>query len=501
MRLAARVIMAIVVLTAAIPHPASGRPARFVVFSDPHYYPGILGTRGSAFESYLAQDRKMLRESDAILRATLRAILNLHRIRKIDFGLIPGDLTKDGERVSHRIVARYLRRLENAGISVYVVPGNHDIDNPNAVRYSGATALPVRRVSAEAFAAFYADFGFDEALDRDPHSLSYVARPVEGLRLIALDSCKYDRNAALGHPETSGAFSDDTTEWIAEKIAEGRRDGDQVIAMMHHGLIEHYAGQSDTFADYVIDDWRNVSERLAAAGLSVVFTGHFHANDITRRCIADFGPCITDIETGSLVTYPSPFRIVGFDGHRRLTVASRFVRTIDYDTGGVPFAAYARNYLLEGLQGIALYLLTQPVDQGGYGLTPELAEIVAPWIADAFIAHHAGDETPTIRTLVLLRLLTSVSDPTVQFLGRSLEALWTDLAPPDTAGEILLTPQTGDVNFDGVVDARDLVIVWRHLRQPAHSCPECDVHPDGRLDLRDLITLRSLCTCNQCACP
>ena len=37
---------------------------QFAVFSDPHYYDSSLGTTGSAFEDYLMQDRKLLRESD-----------------------------------------------------------------------------------------------------------------------------------------------------------------------------------------------------------------------------------------------------------------------------------------------------------------------------------------------------------------------------------------------------------------------------------------------------
>jgi hypothetical protein len=40
-----------------------------MVFSDPHYFDPSLGTTGAAFDAYLASDRKLIAESDAIMRA------------------------------------------------------------------------------------------------------------------------------------------------------------------------------------------------------------------------------------------------------------------------------------------------------------------------------------------------------------------------------------------------------------------------------------------------
>ena len=78
--------------------------------------------------------------------------------------------------------------------------------------------------------------------------------------------------------------------------------------MMHHNLIEHYAGQSQLDPGYVVDDWKNVVNRLMDAGLKIIFTGHYHANDIS--VYSDDGRELYDIETGSLVTAPSPYRLV-----------------------------------------------------------------------------------------------------------------------------------------------------------------------------------------------
>ena len=74
-----------------------GSEIRFAVFSDPHVYDSRLGTTGAAFEQYLAEDRKMIRESEAILAATVDQLIE----EDVDFVLVPGDLTKDGELDSH----------------------------------------------------------------------------------------------------------------------------------------------------------------------------------------------------------------------------------------------------------------------------------------------------------------------------------------------------------------------------------------------------------------
>jgi len=89
--------------------------------------------KGKALETYLNGDRKLLLESDALLRKTVQLLLQ----ENPDVVLIPGDLTKDGELVSHLGVAELLKPLREKGIKVLVIPGNHDINNPNAVAFHG----------------------------------------------------------------------------------------------------------------------------------------------------------------------------------------------------------------------------------------------------------------------------------------------------------------------------------------------------------------------------
>ena len=424
----------------------------FAVIADPHYMdPDLLVEPSSAFEAYLAQDRKMLKESQAILEKVMEMILakNEAAENKYKFLIVSGDLTKDGARTSHEKFASYMAQIEAAGIEVYVVPGNHDINNPHALAYNGDTTTVVDNVSPDDFASIYAQYGYSQALERDPNSLSYLAEPVEGLWLLALDSCKYADNPEPGEgsPETSGAFSEETLAWITEKLAEAETEGKKVIATMHHGLVEHYTGQAQLFGEYIIDDYLEVSQALALAGLGVVYTGHYHAQDVTLKNTWDSQEQsyqVFDVETGSLVTYPCPIRYVSVDKYGVETITSDTVTEIDYDLGGLEFPDYAMNTLTEGLDIIATATLTAPVAQGGFGLTEEQAAQVSPLIVAAFVAHYSGDESMDAETYQTIVTLLSSEDATMQTLGQYLGTLWTDLAPPDN--NVVIDPATGYYN-------------------------------------------------------
>jgi predicted phosphodiesterase len=406
----------------------SGRGITFAVFSDPHLFHASLGTEGPAFEAYLNQDRKLIRESEAILDAAIAAII---REKRVQFVLVPGDLTKDGERFNHFLFALKMRKLQAAGIQVFVVPGNHDVSNPHAFRYAGDQEISVPNVSPELFPWIYRHCGYGRAVARDPHSLSYVAEPAKGLWLIAMDACRYDDNETNGTPATEGRFRPQTLDWVLKMIRLGQARGKQLIGMMHHGILEHYAGQSVLFPEYVVADWESVAKQLAEAGLEVVFTGHYHANDATRRTM-EGGSSLLDIETGSLVTFPNPFRVVTLRPGGPLDVDSRFITRINYDTGGLTFPEYSERFLTEGLVGIAYAML-----QMQYGLLDgEPTLTYARQLAEAFKAHYAGDESPSAETLALIDAYLKSGNPIGVLLGQYLGALWTDLPPEDTALDV-----------------------------------------------------------------
>jgi hypothetical protein len=284
----------------------------------------------------------------------------------------------------------------------------------------------------------YGAYGYDEAIDRDPNSLSYVAEPVQGTWLLAMDPCKYLNN--LEYPETSGAFSVETLAWILEKLQEAEAQGKTVIGFMHHGITEHFVGQTVLFPEYVIDDWPTVSATLASAGLQIVFTGHYHSNDITLSTAG--GNDLYDVETGSLVTYPCPIRFVTLL-NGEAAISSEFIESIPYDTGGVPFPEYAYDYIFQGLQGIAITMLMD------LGLDEPTAQTFAPYVAEAFIAHYAGDESPSPEALAFIDTLLNSGDQLLVFFGQFMGSVYTDLPPADTSGVLPMPPSVYEDAEDG----------------------------------------------------
>ena len=398
--------------------------AKISVFSDPHYMdPSLLIADGVAFQTYLAQDRKMLAQSASILDSVITSVSNAQP----NIVLVTGDLTKDGELVSHLAVSNQLQTLKNAGIKVFVCPGNHDVNNPDAMSFNGDTATPVPNIQSNDFAAIYAPFGYADAIARDSNSLAYVVEPVPGLLILSMDACHYERNTN-GSPFTGGYFNDARLGWITNQLAAARDQGKFVIGMVHHGVMEHYTGQKTLFPDYVIDNYQSIDQIFASYGMKVVFTGHYHAQDVAMTTLP--AGALFDIETGSTVTYPCPYRVIDLNSNGVMTVNSYRVTDINYDLGGQDFQTFAANFEQKGLMGLSTYMLMAPP----YSLPQSQAAQLAPAMTEAFMSHYQGDESTrpiSAQTQGIISYLSSINDPNFQFMAYELNAIFHDPAPSD----------------------------------------------------------------------
>jgi 3',5'-cyclic AMP phosphodiesterase CpdA len=413
---------------------------RFGVISDLHFYDLTLGTSGKAFQDYLDDDRKLLLESGALVDAALAGLA----AEDLDFVLVCGDLTKDGEQSSHRLMAYRLAELEAAGSAVYVVPGNHDIANGWALSYSGEVTEPVPTVTAQEFASIYARFGFSEAICRDPGSLSYLAEPQPGLWLLALDSCRYrEQDPALGQePITGGRLTAATLEWLVGVLERAAAENKALFAFLHHGVVEHHPGQAKHDPEYLVAGYEEVGRLLAAYGVRVVFSGHDHAQDITLRRFEVEGssgkaPFLYDIETGSLATYPCPYRVLETDADQRLAVSSTFIDGIAGHPGG--FSAFARRDVLEGIARIAVSRMVED-----YRVSEKDAALIAPQVAAAYTAHYAGDERPEGK--VLSRKGVGLWGRVILAAQKSvITGRWSDFPPRDN--NVVLDLLTGTSHY------------------------------------------------------
>jgi UDP-2,3-diacylglucosamine pyrophosphatase LpxH len=354
---------------------------RFAVISDPHTYDPSLGTEGEAFEEYLKHDRKLLAESERILGEAFTLI----RDSGVIFVIVPGDLTKDGATVSHMMFADYMARLEKAGIEVYVVPGNHDMVNTHAVKFDSEKTIPVEHVVRDSFKKIYKDLGYDKAIMEDEHSVSYVAEPVPGLWLLALDSAITTNNIAEDYPNTDGEFNHKTAAWIEDVLINARMEGKAVIPFFHHALVPHWEGQEKLHPEYILNGYQQMQALFAHYGVKMVFTGHYHAQDVAKVSLED-GNWVYDIMTGSLVTYPCPIRYIEIQADNMVRITSDFVTTIPDFEGD--FESYARDTVFDGVYTIAMETIM------GYRVNEPRAEYISKRVASAYLSHYRGDENP-----------------------------------------------------------------------------------------------------------
>ena len=286
------------------------QPIKIAIISDLHVMvPELLVNEGNAFEEYLARDRKMLRESVEILDTLVVSILEL----KPDLVLVTGDLTKDGERVSHELVAAQLERLTSAGIQVLVVPGNHDINNPDAKIFDGDTATSTDTITRREFAAIYRHAGYDTRSRRDPDSLSYCRDVTDNLSILAIDACMdrlntfVSRGDARDHCKTSGRLDPSTQQWLVEQARQAIASGRRVIAMMHHHLVPHFHMEETLAAPYMVDEAGQLCQRLIEVGVHVIFTGHLHISDVSL--VKFQHGSMVEIATAAAVGYPCQWRV------------------------------------------------------------------------------------------------------------------------------------------------------------------------------------------------
>jgi len=388
----------------------------FAVISDIHLYQSLLGSSGAAFEKTLNSDRKLLLDSIDLLDYAIGEIA----ASGVRIVLVAGDLTKDGELVNHQLIAEKFKRFSDAGIAVYVVPGNHDINNPGAVRYAGDSTSPVPSVSADDFARIYADYGFASALMRDDDSLSYVAEPVEGLWLLALDACRYRENTPGKEEIVSGKISQRTADWIGAVLQTAASRNKAVMVLIHHGVVEHWKGQSKLHPDYLINDYGSFGEFLASWNVRLAFTGHYHAQDVA---LGQFGgKLLYDVETGSLVTAPCPIRYVEIKDNaaqiRTETIAEKL-------HPGTDFAINARAFVKKTVMLEAVKVLR------GYKVSAKDADYIANAVGDAFDAHYAGDENPALRPPFDTSRLGLWGRFVYGQQKYALDGLWAELPPED----------------------------------------------------------------------
>lgn len=283
---------------------ASGEEITFFIVSDPHYISKNTYDEDKAFSDFCCSgDGKLINYSDEIIDTLIWEIEN----KKPNFLIVSGDLTCNGEKESHLDFAKKLESIEKQGTCVFVIPGNHDIENPWASNYIGKDPCKTESVSHEEFSQIYGSFGYNEAISRDENSLSYLVTPSEDVWLLMLDSTKKNESKTSKAPEMSGIISSKTLKWVEQCAYLAKENNVRLIASMHHSLLEHNPVIKQ---NYVIDNNQEVIRVFKSSNIEIVLTGHIHLQDI--KSFEKESYRLYDIATGSILAYPNIYGVLKY---------------------------------------------------------------------------------------------------------------------------------------------------------------------------------------------
>lgn len=302
---------------------------RAVIASDLHYIAPELTDGGPGYQQTLKNgDSKFMPYVEEITDAFLDEVL----ADPPDVVLLTGDLTFNGAEISHRRLAGKLQRLEDAGIPVLVLPGNHDVYNENAALYRGGSFERVPFASGESFAGIYRDFGPGEALSADSDSLSYVWQLNEQVWIMMLDE-----NTA----HDFCGLSDRSFQWIEAQLQKAREEGRFVLVAGHQNVFQH----SIFRGGYVIQEAQRLQELLRRYGVPLCLSGHLH----TQHVLSEDG--LTEIAASALCSYPCQYAVLTAEdgrlryGTRRLDLAAWAERNGRPDAVFQDFAGAAGTYM------------------------------------------------------------------------------------------------------------------------------------------------------------
>ena len=323
------------------------------ILSDIHILARSLMANNKEFNMAIKYDRKFLIEGEGLLKKALE----LASLNDSKYIIIPGDLTKDGEKKSHLEVREILKSwtYENPQRNIFLIPGNHDINNNQAFDYKNLKKTDYIE-PREFFEIYdflyknkvlefyknsnifksYLDF-VNKKFNRDfKYSYycqgygSYLARidnnleNKNSLTLLFIDtsiySCDYEQNHKDGKTNVVGALDKNVMKWAIEKIDEAKARKDMIFVISHHAFIPNFRDQRLVLGPFIIKNWNEKYidddprindklpiEVLADMGVKFLFTGHLHENG-TAKYKSVLGNEIFNIQTGSTVTYPLPIR-------------------------------------------------------------------------------------------------------------------------------------------------------------------------------------------------
>lgn len=334
--------------------------ASIIVATDTHYLSDRINDHGKAFTDMVNNsDGKMVQYCNEIFDAFSNDVI----AQKPDVVILSGDLTFNGEKASHEDFVKKLDYIQQNGVQVLTIAGNHDIDIPNSAEFKGSEYLRTESISADEFRELYFNFGMAQAESVDTHSLSYLYKVNNDLYVLMLDTNAYGKNFV----------QDASYEWIREQLEFVKKHHAQMITVSHQNLFAHNEQLSFGYQLYDADELLALyNEYNVMCNLS----GHIHMQHIKKDGI-------TEIASSSLLVAPSQYGVITYNGEISYsTRAINMVEIPDFKTVAEEFFKDSgRNRTFEQLKD------TQ--------LTDDEKKILADTFAELNYSYFAGTKYDT----------------------------------------------------------------------------------------------------------
>ena len=362
-------------------------PPTLMLASDLHYMSSTTHDDGKAFWSMVEHDDgKIDQYSEEMLDTLVETAIENHPTALA----LTGDITLNGERINHELLAKKLQKVQDAGIPVVVIPGNHDIQNKNASTYFGDKREKAEYLeSGKDFYDIYHEFGYDQSPNRDEASLSYVYPLDPSHWLLMMDSCIYDDG---NHVE--GRISDATLGWMETHLRVAKEHGIQVIVLAHHNLLQ----ESRLFTTQCeMENGPEVTALLEKYQVPLYISGHLHVQRIREHVT---GPGLEGTQDGIHEIVLSPY---SFPGNQYGMLSWDLQDNMTFETRKANVAAWAKangsenpellNFADWSLQ-YAKSVIQEQVKQTITMVPDDLKAEMALMYADLYFPYCLGEAVP-----------------------------------------------------------------------------------------------------------
>lgn len=362
-------------------------PPTLMLASDLHFMSNTTHDDGKAFWSMVEHDDgKIDQYSEEMLDTLVETAIRNHPTALA----LTGDITLNGERINHELLAEKLQKIQDAGIPVLVIPGNHDIQNKNASTYFGTQREKAEYLeTGEDFYEIYHQFGYDQSPNRDTASLSYVY-PLDAKHwLLMMDSCIYDDG---NHVE--GRIGDATLKWMETHLKVAKEHDIQVIVLAHHNLLQ----ESRLFTTQCeMENGSEVTALLEQYQVPLYISGHLHVQRIREHVT---GPGLEDEQEGIHEIVLSPY---SFPGNQYGMLSWDLNDTMSFETRRADVAAWAKEQGLENPELLNFSewsrqytksVIQEQVKQTITMVPDDLKEKMASLYADLYLPYCLGEAVP-----------------------------------------------------------------------------------------------------------